>query len=528
MLTRFEDLLRFGGAEHVAVTYKDVTLTYGELRDRVARAAEGLRGLEPGARVAIYAEKRLEMVVAMFAVAAAGGVFVPINPLFKARQVEYVIEDCGAALLITTPERGRTLSGSVRTLLVGDLGTSLPDQAGATAAAVPAASTTTDLVASASTDPVASASTDPVASASTDLAASTSTDPDISGIAAILYTSGSTGPPKGVVLSHGNLLAGAESVAGYLGHTSGDVVLAALPLSFDAGLSQLTTSFLVGAQVVLVNYLLPRDVVRLCAQHGVTALTCVPPLWAQLATQRWPAEATRSLRYFANTGGRLPKTTLAWLRETFPQAEPFLMYGLTEAFRSTYLDPAEIDRRPGSIGKAIPNAEVLVVRADGSACDPGEEGEIVHRGALVSLGYWNDPVRTAERFRPFPPGADEIAVWSGDVAYRDEEGFIYFVGRTDDMIKTSGYRLSPTEVEEAAYATGLVTEAVAVGVPDEDLGEHVVLHVVLTAAAPDELRAALERDLPRYMVPRRIVVATALPRSGNGKFDRAEIRRRAT
>ncbi|WP_030450102.1 AMP-binding protein [Herbidospora cretacea] len=484
MPTRLDDLLRFGADDHPAVTYKDVTLTYRELRSRVARAAEGLRGLEPGARVAIYAEKRLDTVVAIFAVAAAGGVFVPINPLFKARQVEYVVEDCGAVLLLTTPERARTLSLSVPTSMIEDLGAETPGEAGAS---VPA------------------------------------------GIAAILYTSGSTGRPKGVVLSHANLLAGARSVAGYLGHTADDVVLAALPLSFDAGLSQLTTTFLAGAHVVLVNYLLPRDVVRLCARHGVTALTCVPPLWTQLATQRWPDEATRHLRYFANTGGRLPKTTLAWLRETFPQATPFLMYGLTEAFRSTYLDPAEIDRRAGSIGKAIPGAEVLVVRADGSICDPGEEGEIVHRGPLVSLGYWNDPARTAARFRPFPPGAEEIAVWSGDVAYRDEDGFIYFVGRTDDMIKTSGYRLSPTEVEEAAYATGLVAEAVAVGVPDEELGEQVALHAVLTDAAttPDELRRAMERDLPRYMVPRRFLLAAALPRSGNGKFDRAELRRRA-
>ncbi|NAS20984.1 AMP-binding protein [Herbidospora sp. NEAU-GS84] len=484
MLTRLDDLLRFGADDHAAVTYKDETLTYRELRSRVARAAEGLRGLEPGARVAIYAEKRLETVVAIFAVAAAGGVVVPINPLFKPRQVEYVIEDCGAVLLLTTAERARTLTGSVRTSLIEDLGAGTPDRHEATAPA---------------------------------------------GIAAILYTSGSTGRPKGVVLSHGNLLTGAESVAGYLGHTARDVVLAALPLSFDAGLSQLTTTFLAGAHVVLVNYLLPRDVVRLCARHRVTALTCVPPLWTQLAIQRWPDEATRHLRYFANTGGRLPTTTLARLRETFPQATPFLMYGLTEAFRSTYLDPAEIDRRPGSIGKAIPGAEVLVVRADGSVCDPGEEGEIVHRGPLVSLGYWNDPARTAARFRPFPPGADEIAVWSGDVAYRDDDGFIYFVGRTDDMIKTSGYRLSPTEVEEAAYATGLVAEAVAVGVPDEDLGEAVTLHAVLTAATttPEELRRAMEHDLPRYMVPRRFLLADALPRSGNGKFDRAELRRRA-
>ena len=294
-------------------------------------------------------------------------------------------------------------------------------------------------------------------------------------MAAILYTSGSTGRPKGVVLSHRNLLVGAESVSTYLGNRPDDVILAALPLSFDAGLSQLTTAFASGAHVVLVNYLLPRDVVRLCATHQVTGLTCVPPLWIQLAGETWPEEATRSLRYFANTGGRMPASTLARLREIFPDARPFLMYGLTEAFRSTYLDPAEVDRRPDSIGKAIPNAEVLVLRPDGSQCRPGEEGELVHRGPLVALGYWNDPERTSQRFRPFPSPAPswrapEIAVWSGDTVVADEEGFLYFVGRSDDMIKTSGYRVSPTEVEEAAYGTALVRDAVALGVEDAALG----------------------------------------------------------
>ena len=186
----------------------------------------------------------------------------------------------------------------------------------------------------------------------------------------------------------------------YLDNDEDDVILAVLPLSFDAGFSQLTTAFTVGAHVVLMNYLLARDVVRLCAKHQVTGLTCVPPLWIQLTEQEWPAEATQSMRYFANTGGRMPRSTLAKLREIFPQAAPYLMYGLTEAFRSTYLDPAEVDRRPDSIGKAIPNAEILVVRPDGTPCEPGEEGELVHRGALVAMGYWNDPERTAERFRP--------------------------------------------------------------------------------------------------------------------------------
>ena len=192
------------------------------------------------------------------------------------------------------------------------------------------------------------------------------------------------------------------------------------------------------------------------------------------------------MRYFANTGGRMPKPTLDKLRGHFPQAEPYLMYGLTEAFRSTYLDPAEVDRRPDSIGKAIPNAEILVVRPDGTPCDPGEEGELVHRGALVALGYWNDPERTAERFRPAPDRdaawrTPELAVWSGRHRGRDEEGFLYFVGRKDEMIKTSGYRVSPTEIEEVAYDTGLVRDAVALGVDDAQLGQR----IVLVASPPD-------------------------------------------
>ena len=263
---------------------------------------------------------------------------------------------------------------------------------------------------------------------------------------------------------------------------------------------------------MLVNYLLARDVVRLCAKHQVTGLTCVPPLWIQLTDQEWPEEATRSLRYFANTGGRMPRATLDQLRAIFPEAKPYLMYGLTEAFRSTYLDPAEVDRRPDSIGKAIPNAEILVVREDGTPCEPGEEGELVHRGALVAMGYWNDPERTAERFRP-APGREaglcttELAVWSGDVVVADEEGFLYFVGRSDEMIKTSGYRVSPTEIEEVVYGTGLVRDAVALGVrrPDGSASTSCwpSARRTATSSLPDTLLAELKQQLPLYMVPKR-------------------------
>jgi acyl-CoA ligase (AMP-forming) (exosortase A-associated) len=334
------------------------------------------------------------------------------------------------------------------------------------------------------------------------------------------------------VLSHRNLLVGAESVSHYLGNHEQDRILAALPLSFDAGFSQLTTAFCAGAHVVLMNYVLPKDVVKLCAQHRVTGLTGVPPMWIQLASQPWPAEATSHLRYFANTGGRLPRSTLDQLRKLFPAARPFLMYGLTEAFRSTYLEPSEVDHRPDSIGKAIPNAEILVVRPNGTPCDAGEEGELVHCGPLVSLGYWNDPERTAERFRPAPNRAaglcdTEPAVWSGDRVRADEDGFLYFVGRSDEMIKTSGYRVSPTEIEEAAHDTGLVREAVAIGADDPELGHEI--HLVVCArdngkVDVEVLLAELRQSLPRYMLPRQVHVLSSLPRSPNGKFDRAALR----
>jgi acyl-CoA ligase (AMP-forming) (exosortase A-associated) len=500
--------------EGSALTFKATTLTYQELWQRCVAAGAGLQrlGLGRGHRVAIYLDKRIETVVSIFASSVAGGVFVPVNPLLRPRQVGHIVDDCGARVLITSADRFDQLEDQLedwktieRVVLIGDHRRARPGAR-------------YDIVA---WEAMASSGGEPAASGAVDL-----------DMAAILYTSGSTGGPKGVVLSHRNLIVGAESVSTYLGNHEHDVILAALPLSFDAGFSQLTTAFATGAHVVLMNYLMAGDVVRLCAKHGVTGLTCVPPLWIQLAEQRWTPEACESLRYFANTGGRMPKATLDRLRAIFPQAAPFLMYGLTEAFRSTYLDPAEADRRPDSIGKAIPNAEILVVRDDGSPCDPGEEGELVHRGALVAMGYWNDPERTAERFRPAPNResglcSPEPAVFSGDIVTRDEEGFLYFVGRKDDMIKTSGYRVAPTEIEEVAYGTGLVRDAVALGVDDDRIGQAVVLVVSPKAERGFEAASLLDElrgQLPLYMVPRDIVVGSDLPRSPNGKFDRNLIR----
>jgi acyl-CoA ligase (AMP-forming) (exosortase A-associated) len=502
--------------EAPAVTFKDVTITYAQLTREVDGFRDVLRdlGLGRGDRVAVYLDKRIETVTAIFGASAAGGAFVPINPLLKPGQVGYILRDCDVRILVTSPDRYSLLQAelegckSLDHVIITGKGQVAPAAEAAGGYAV---------------SPWPHDIQD-------------QPGPAVDGIdvdmAAIFYTSGSTGSPKGVVLSHRNLIVGAESVSHYLGNRPDDVILSALPLSFDAGFSQLTTAFSVGAHVVLMNYLLPGDVVRLCAKHRVTGLTCVPPLWIQIASQNWPTEAAGHLRYFANTGGRMPKATLDRLRSIFPGAAPYLMYGLTEAFRSTYLDPAEVDRRPDSIGKAIPNAEILVVRQDGSPCDPGEEGELVHRGALVAMGYWNNPERTAERFRPAPQReagicTDEMAVWSGDAVVRDAEGFLYFVGRKDDMIKTSGYRVSPSEIEEAAYETGLVRDAVALGVEDPKFGQHVVLVVSPAGEGEvdvDALLFQMKKMLPAYMLPKRVDVRPEIPRSPNGKFDRTSLR----
>lgn len=495
-----------------ALTYGDRTVDYATLTDEVMRMATGFRriGVSRADRVAVFAEKRIETVASLWAATVAGGVFVPVNPILKPKQVAHILADCDVGVLVTTAARWRLVQDEVKSC---------------------AALHSVVLL-----DEFVETTTDVVTHAYADVAAGPTFSERLPGVdldlAAILYTSGSTGKPKGVVLSHRNLIVGAESVSGYLGNTADDVILSALPISFDAGLSQLTTAFAVGAHVVLSDYRFPRDLVRLCDEHAVTGLTCVPPLWIQLVDAEWPERARSSMRYLANTGGRMPRATLDRLRALFPDARPFLMYGLTEAFRSTYLDPDQVHRRPDSIGKAVPNAEILVVRPDGELAGPGEEGELVHRGPLVALGYWNDAVRTAERFRPVPGPSSgwrqpELAVWSGDTVRTDEEGYLYFVGRTDELIKTSGYRVSPTEVEEVAYDSGLVRDAVALGIPDDRLGQRVVL--VVTPAGPEpideeKLRSILRRTLPAFMVPAEIRTASDLPRSPNGKFDRVRIR----
>ena len=479
-----------GRAAAPALLTREGLLDYSGLEQAVGRLAAGLagRGLAAGDRVASWLAKTRLASLLPLACARAGLVHVPINPVLKRAQVAHILADSGASLLIAGEAR-------LATLRPDDRSCALLGEAKAAALAEEG-----------------------------DAMTPSAAPPDR--LAALLYTSGSTGRPKGVMLSHANLWLGAVSVAAYLRLAPADRVLGVLPLSFDYGQSQLLSTWAAGACAVPLDYLAPRDVVRAVEMQGITTLAGVPPLWVQLIEAPWPAKAALSLRRLTNSGGRLPVSIVRRMRGLFPAAEIHLMYGLTEAFRSTSLDPALLESHPDSMGAAIPFAEVMSVAADGRPTGPDEEGELVHAGPLVSQGYWKDPARTAERFRAAPPGSRHggVAVWSGDRVRRDADGLFYFVGRDDAMIKTSGNRVSPTEVEDAAMASGTVAEAVALGYADARLGEAIAL-VVRGGGEEAALRSFLKRELPNFMQPSAILWRDSLPRGPNGKIDRERLKR---
>lgn len=481
-----------GSGDRVALIHGRQSLTYAALRAMARRYACALQaaGLRRGDRVAILLPKTVEECAAIFAVSRAGGVCVPVNPLLRPAQARHIVEDCEARILITDAghrkTHGEAMAG-LNGLTVLDIGAMSP-------------------------------------TAAHDLPPSAAIGEDL---AAILYTSGSTGRPKGVMLSHRNLIAGTRIVRSYLGIDANDRILSILPLSFDYGLNQLLTAVEQRASMVLLTFRFGDEVVRALRDHDCTGLAGVPTVWSILtrAAPLLPKTPLPRLRYITNSGGAVPSATTARLRELLPNTSIYLMYGLTEAFRSTFLPPDEVDRRPTSIGRAIPECEVFAVTADGRRAQPGEPGILVHRGPTVSLGYWKRPDETARVLRPNPLidascGAD-IVCYSGDLVVQDEDGYFFFVGRDDAMIKSSGYRISPTEVEEVLMATGQFRQIAVIGIPDALIGERVHAVAIGRGNAIDvgaALTAASEK-LASFMLPRDIELVPELPTTPNGKVD---------
>ena len=502
---RIHDLIRQAALQSpdaIALLYKQQQVTYAQLQQLITRLAEQLQqlGLAPGARVAVYLPKQVGTVVAMFAASAAGCVFVPVNPLLKPAQVKHILDDSQASVLVTSRQRADMLNSQLLGCTHLRYLAMLED-------------TLSELDLHLELD-----------LHSFDGQASSLPVPE--NLAAILYTSGSTGLPKGVMLSRHNLLLGAASVNQYLKISARDRLLAVLPFSFDYGLNQLISACMAGASLVLMDYLLPRDVIRAIARYQVTGLAGIPSLWKQLAALEWDDSSRSAIRYITSSGGVMPVTTSASLRQKLPHADIYLMYGLTEAFRSTYLPPGQFENRPDSIGIAIPNAELHLINSSGKPCTSGEPGELVHAGPLVTLGYWNAPDKTAKRYRPLP-GSTGLAVWSGDLVRQDEQGYYYFLGRMDAMIKTSGYRVSPGEIESVAHGARPHTHLAAVGIPHPVLGQAILL--VLEGLQPEShaerFIQACRQQMPQYMVPLAVENMQQLPHNANGKIDRIALAR---
>ena len=498
--------------DSIAAISGDETMTFLELANRSQTVASWLvdNGLQKGDRVGIYLRKSFAEMSATLGTAMSGGVFVNINPQWTAEQAAFIQQDCDVRLLISERalikqlDRADVLGQFDRVLAIDEAGTESPN---------------VDRLDDLDSD------TKPMDRMVVD-----------ADLAALLYTSGSTGKPKGVKVTHRNLIDGAHIVTRYLGLRPTDRLLGLLPLSFDYGLNQFMCCLLNGSTIVLQKVAMPSEIVSTIQKHDVTCMAAVPPVWIQLC--RYLSESNdklSTLRLITNSGGKIPEQYLRMLPSLLPKTtEIFLMYGLTEAFRSTFLDPSKYLDKLGSMGRAIPNVETYVVSLDGQRiCERGEHGELVHRGALVSQGYWGNPDATNERIRPCPAlsqiAADELVVFSGDIVYEDDDGYLWFVERNDSMIKCSGFRISTTEIEEALYKHESILEAIAFGVANDDLGQEV--HVAVTTKEPmddveREIGQLCRKLLPNYMIPKRVhSFDTAFPRTSSGKLDRPAIKR---
>jgi len=485
------------------------SMTYGDAATEVEKVAGWLvsSGVQPGDRVVVNLRKGAREAIAMLAVAKVGAVIVNVNIQWTAKQLIYVATDSGAKVLIMEASSAKAVSGE-----------NWPDLI------------THVLVSAQSYDATADG---PACAAWGDLKVGVAT-PDVvrldTELAAIIYTSGSTGAPKGVMLTHRNIVTGARAVARYLRLSQNDRLISVLPYSFDYGLNQLMTMLLVGGSIVHQPVPMATEIISAIKKHDVTGFAAVPPLWNQIV--RLLAEKPTplpSLRYITNSGGSIPLATLQQMPKVFPGVDVYLMYGLTEAFRSTFLPPEKFLTKMGAIGRQIPSAEIYVIKPGEGLARPGEEGELVHRGPLISQGYWGKPDATNAKLRPCPELAhligDEPVLYSGDTVRLDADGDIWFVGRRDSLIKSSGFRLSPDEVEDLAFGCGLIADVIAFGVDDEDRGQ--VVHLAITPLPGFTEPAFLQycrSAMPHYMVPAKLhLFDKPMPRTASGKLERPEV-----
>jgi acyl-CoA ligase (AMP-forming) (exosortase A-associated) len=504
-----------------AMVHGERRLSYREVADGCTSIAAGLRnaGVKRGERVGIYLDPSIDQVLSIFSISQTGAVYVPINTVLFPDQVAHIVRDCGMKALITTPEKLEALLPVLRDIPSLDfyVVTGNPNGWGHENAE------------------------DNGKRIHSFEAMLRLPGPDrwmdwgiSKDLAAILYTSGSTGKPKGVMLSHANIMAGSSVVSTYLGITSEERILAVLPFSFDAGMNQLMTAFQQGGTIVLIKFVFAKEIIKALLEERITALAGVPTVWSLLTNGGLQKQGFPHLRYITNTGGAMPQAVLKILRQALPSTKIFLMYGLTEAFRSTYLPPEELDRRPTSMGKAIPDNEILVLNDQGQLCAPGEVGELVHRGSTVSMGYWGNPEATARVLKPNPLlpselGDCERVCYSGDLVKMDEDGFLYYVGRRDTMIKSSGYRISPTEVEEVLFQTGKIRQAAVIGIPDDVLGQSIKAFLVARNGEEVDCDSVLDycaERMPRHMVPKHFELLPELPKTSSGKVDYPALRRR--
>jgi amino acid adenylation domain-containing protein len=492
--------------DKVALVCDGQRLTYAEIDAQANRLAHALRanGVQRGDRVGLYLNNSVELVVAIFATLKAGGVFVIINHTTKFDKLSYILNNCRATALFASIRQQQV----VKDVMAGTPSLQFGVLCGK-GSVVPADNLLTF--------------DDFLTGYPGDRPTCVNIDVDL---ACLIYTSGSTGDPKGVMSAHRNVVAAASSIIEYLRNVPDDIVINALPLSFDYGLYQLLMVFKFGGRLVLEkSFAYPAPILQKMTEERVTGFPGVPTMYAILLQMDLSAYDLSALRYVTNTGAALPPAHIKKIREMFPRIQVYSMYGVTETKRTLYLPPEEIDRRPGSVGIAIPNTEVWIEDEAGSRLGPGEIGELVARGSHVMCGYWENPEATARSFRPGPfPG--EQVFYTGDLFRMDEDGFLYFVGRKDDVFKCRGQKVAPKEVENVLYGISGVVEAAIIGVPDPVLGHAPKAFLVLDGVELSEtdVMRHCRAHLEDHMLPKHVEFRDELPKTTSGKIKKTDLR----